>query len=622
MGGAGYQPVVHQDQLRCSRPDGYAPIESYAVLGDGRTVGLLAPDGRLDWLPLPTLDAPPAFAALLDPEHGGHLCVAPVGGRPVRRRYLDGTNVVVTTYAVDGATVDVTASLNRGVDGPLPWAEVAFRIEASGGPATVAWELVPGDRFRSASPWVRHRGDLPLASVGDQTVGVVLGDLPAPELARGAIRGRVEVAPGGARHLAMVATDHEPLFVPPVEAVASRMEATVDWWRRWSAQVRRDDGCWGDAVHRSALALRVLLSARSGAIAAAGTTSLPESMGGSKNWDYRYSWVRDSSFTIDALIALDLHEETHQAVSWLLDAVRRNGPEIHVFYTLGGEAAEAEADPPLPGYRGSRPVRSGNSAAGQTQLGVYGDLFDTVHRYCAEDHVLDTQTARLLADQADRCCDEWQRRDSGIWELAQLEHYTISKMGCWVALDRAVRLAESGQVPDDHLERWRAEAEAVHRWVDEHCWSDARRSYTFHAGTDQLDAATLLAGRTGFDRGERLAGTVEAVIGELSRGPLVYRYSGMDAEEGAFVACTFWLVEALVHTGQVERAVELMDEAVARANDVGLLAEQVDPGSGAFLGNVPQGLSHLALVNAAATIGRATGWRTRAADEELPATAR
>jgi GH15 family glucan-1,4-alpha-glucosidase len=258
----------------------------------------------------------------------------------------------------------------------------------------------------------------------------------------------------------------------------------------------------------------------------------------------------------------------------------------------------------IPGYQGSRPVRSGNSAAGQTQLGTYGDFFDTIYRYVAEGHLLDPDTGQLLASLADRCCDRWHNRDSGMWELGQLEHYTISKIGCWVALDRAVRLVEAGQIPHRGAERWATESHLIRDWVEAHCWSEAKHAYTFYAGTDDLDAAVLLAGRTGFEQEKRLASTIDAVADELGRGPLLYRYTGMEAEEGAFVACTFWMVEALVYTGQLERARRLMDEGVALVNDVGLLSEQIDPETGAFLGNTPQGLSHLALINAAFTIER------------------
>jgi len=400
----------------------------------------------------------------------------------------------------------------------------------------------------------------------------------------------------------VVATDGEPLFVPDAAAVDERLDRTLTSWRTWSSLLCVD-GEWADAVRRSALALKVLIAEETGAIAAAATTSLPEGIGGPKNWDYRLSWVRDSSFVLDALINLGLHEEVHGAVSWLLDTIKRQG--LAVFYDLDGNLPCAEAEIEAPGYRGSRPVRSGNAAAEQLQLGTYGDLFDTVVRYVDEGHVLDAGTARLLVDLAGDCCDRWRRPDSGIWELDDLQHYTISKIGCWVALDRAIRLADGGHLHTRSAERWRIERDEVRAWIDRNCWSPAKQAYTIHAGTDRLDAAVLLAGRTGFDRGERLSTTADAIRDELGRGPLLYRYSGVEKEEGAFVACSFWLVEALALVGRVEEAHDLMSQMVQRANDVALLSEQIDPRSGGSLGNVPQALSHLALINAAFTVPRA-----------------
>ncbi|MHB1929536.1 MAG: glycoside hydrolase family 15 protein [Acidimicrobiales bacterium] len=582
------------------RIEGFAPITEYAVLGDGRTVALLARDGSIDWWPIPTIDAPPLCASILDPERGGRLCLAPEAAATVERCYLEGTNVVQTDYTTAEGSVRVTAALAVGAGGRLPWTELALRVEGLSGSVAMGWELVPGDRFRTASPWVRMVKGVPVIYVGDQMVAVITDGIGEVHATTHAVRGSFTATAGEPRGLlAVVATDDEPLLLPAPERVHVRLDRTVDRWCRWSAMLA-PAGRWDEAVKRSALALKTILAEETGAIAAAATTSLPERIGGPKNWDYRYSWVRDSSFTLDALIGLDLHEEVQGAVSWLLDAIRRN--DLRIFYRLDGSVADAEVDVDVPGYRCSRPVRSGNAASGQVQLGVYGDLFDTIHRYCAEGHVLDTGTSRLLAGLADRCCDQWRRQDSGIWELYDLRHYTISKMGCWVALDRAVRLADDRQLPTGHRDRWRAEADEIHAWVDENCWSDAKGSYTFYAGTDELDAATLLAARTGFDRGDRLAGTVAAVQAELARGPLLYRYTGVDAEEGAFVACSFWLVEALADLGRKEEAEALMDAMIGLANDVGLFSEQIDPATGELLGNTPQGLSHLSLINAARTL--------------------
>ncbi len=423
------------------------------------------------------------------------------------------------------------------------------------------------------------------------------------------LSGRLSCATGERKLVAVLGSDDEPLFLTDPGAVDDRLEGTVAAWQRRSELLPEAGRPFGLAMRRSALVLETLLSEDDGAFAAAATTSLPERIGGPKNYDYRFAWVRDSSFAVDALIHLGLHEEVHRSVSWLLRALRRSAPELQIFYRLDGTVPDRESELDLPGYRGSRPVRSGNSASGQQQLGVFGDLFDSIYRYVEAGHVLDPASGALLAQLADRCCEQWPATDSGIWELEVHRHYTISKIGCWVALDRACRLAASGAMPASSSERWAMEAAEVRKFVEQHCWSEEKRSYTFYAGTDQLDAAVLLAGRTGFDRGPRLAATVDAVQAELGRGPTVYRYTGMEHEEGAFVACSFWLVDALARVGRCDEAEELMSAAAGLANPVGLLAEQVDPVTGSLLGNFPQGLSHLALVNAAHTLEKARGSR-------------
>jgi GH15 family glucan-1,4-alpha-glucosidase len=479
-------------------------------------------------------------------------------------------------------------------------------VEGVSGTVPMQWQIVPGDRFGQARPWTQTRRNDILLNLGDQRLGVRVFDVGEPTVEAHCISGSFDCGPGHRGLLSLNASDRAPDFLSDRRSIEANVARTIDRWREWSASIEYD-GPWRTVVRRSAIALKLLLHTSTGAIAAAATTSLPERIGGDKNWDYRYSWIRDSSFTADALISLGLHEEVQSAVTWLLRTLQSTAPDLHVFYTLDGKVATGQTELNADGYRGSKPVRAGNGASQQTQLGTFGDLFDTVWRYVDAGHALDPETSHLLVELADRCCDMWLTPDSGIWELSDQQHYTISKMGCWVALDRAISLTEVGEIDSGHADRWRAERAEIHDWVNQHCWSEHKRSYTFYAGTDELDAATLLAARTGFDRGERLAGTIDAVRAELGCGALVYRYSGMDQEEGAFLACTYWLVEALAVAGRRKEAAALMEQAVALVNDVGLLAEQMDPRTGEMLGNLPQGLSHLALINAAVTLHRRSG---------------
>ncbi|HWD95562.1 MAG TPA: glycoside hydrolase family 15 protein [Acidimicrobiales bacterium] len=580
------------------RINGQARIEEYAVVTDGRTCALSAIDGRIDWWAVPTLDAQPVCGALLDPERGGYLSVAPTEEFEVERRYLEGTNVLESTYRTATGSATVTHAFNMGSSGRLPWTELAFRIEGVSGEVEFKWEFLPGTQLREVLPRIENEYGVPIIRLGTQTIAVLSESPETVTMSETAIYATVNITSETTMVLSLVASEGEPLFLPTLEAVGKRLDATVHQWRVWSGQLSANTA-WYEAVLRSALVLKTLFAEWTGAIAAAATTSLPEDIGGEKNWDYRYSWVRDSAFTIDAFMNLQLTEEVHSSLAWLLKAVTRNGPELHVLYTLEGNLPNVEEEMRVPGYRDSRPVRSGNGAANQLQLGNFGDVFDAVFRFVSNGHVLDETTCDLLFDLAQQCTESWRRADSGMWELKRVEHYTISKIGCWVALDRAIRLAEHGYLNGDLLSKWRDERAEIRAFIEERCWSQMKNAYTFYADSEDLDASVLLSARTGFDTGERLASTIAAIDRELRRGPLIFRYTNAERSEGAFIACTFWMVQALAINGQRPAAAALMEEAIALANDVGIFAEQMDVKTHAFLGNVPQALSHLALINAA-----------------------
>jgi GH15 family glucan-1,4-alpha-glucosidase len=359
------------------------------------------------------------------------------------------------------------------------------------------------------------------------------------------------------------------------------------------------------------LVLKLLIHSPSGAIAAAGTASLPEQIGGERNWDYRFCWVRDSALTLHALMQLGCPREGESFFWWLLHASQLTHPRLRVLYRLNGSERAPESMLRLSGYRGSRPVRIGNAAVDQEQLDIYGDLMDTAWLYAAWGDGLDSDTGRRLAEIADLVCEIWRQPDCGIWEVrSQPLHFTHSKIMCWVALDRAIRLAERDLIPRAHATRWRREAEAIRAFVDEHCWSEQAGTYVRSAGRPELDSSLLLGAMMGYPskRDPQLSATITALRRELGSGPLLNRYSGEDGlagTEGAFLCCSFWLADALARAGRLDEATELMDELVGLANDVGLYAEEVDQESGEFLGNMPQGLVHLALVNAAVSIGKA-----------------
>lgn len=580
------------------RRNGYVDLRSYAAIGDGRTVALISHDGSVDWYPIPDLDSAPAFARLLDAEHGGCIELCPDERFEVERKYLPGTNILQTTYTTASGRVQVTDSLNLGSTGRLPWNELARAVEGLEGTVAMRWRVAPGTMFNTVSPWVDVTAHKPVLRASEVSVGVCGEHVGEIKVEEQQISGSFRTTPGSQHLLAVVATHSEPLRLPTPREIRKNLEMTRETWLRWG-DLLESDGPYGEEVQRSALVLKLLSHSPSGSVAAAATTSLPENMAGTKNYDYRFAWIRDATYALQALLQLGEQEDVHAQVSWLLRLVRAQVPNLHVLNRLDGEVPETRmTEYDVPGWRGTGPVVAGNAAADQLQLGVYGDVFDVAHRYVAGGNVLDTATARMLADLADAICDVWRRPDSGMWELPEHRHYTSSKMGCWHGLDCAVRLAEDGYIPGC-VDRWRAERERIRAWIDTECWSEQRGAYVWYPGTQELDASVLLHAMTGFDRGPRMKTTIAALRQELGRGPLMYRYSGVDAEEGAFVACSFWTVAALTAVGQREQAVELMDRMVALANDLGLFTEMIDPEDYSFLGNFPQALSHLAVLNAA-----------------------
>jgi GH15 family glucan-1,4-alpha-glucosidase len=586
------------------RRDGFAPIGGYAALGDGRTVALVALDGAVDFMSLPELHSPTTFGALLDPERGGRFVLAPAGAFEAARRYVGRTNVLETTYRAESGVVRVTEALTLQDGGLLPWIELARRIEGVEGSVRMEWSVEPRFDWGREQPRIHRRGELLIAEGSGLQLGIHAWDAGEPDARAHAIRGDCEIAAGDRALLALTCTREQPLPAPLRDHVEARLDATCRVWERWLGMWAYD-GPWQDEVARSALALKLLIFAPCGSIAAAATTSLPEVVGGDKNYDYRYAWIRDSAYTLDALMRLGLPEQVQESFAWLLRAVRETAPDLRPFYDIeGGVPERCDELGHLRGYRDSTPVRYGNAASVQLQLGSWGDLLETADLYVSEGNALDAATAEMLARCVDRVAVAWIEEDSGIWELHTHRHYTSSKMSVWTALDRALRLAGLGQLPDTHAAFWQEQRGRVHAWIEERCWSDELGAYAGWAGDGRaLDAALLRAVRMGYPQRERLERTVDAIRERLSAaGALLYRTSEHVGEEGAFLACSFWLAEALARLGRPGEAREVMGELLCRANDLGLLSEQVDPESGELLGNFPQGLSHLALINAAGAI--------------------
>jgi GH15 family glucan-1,4-alpha-glucosidase len=601
---AGTSPEV----ATVKRVDGYAAIADYAVVGDGRTAALIARDGSIDWLCLPDLDSPSIFGALLDARAGGRFELTPEQPFSATRRYLPGTNVLETTFSTAEGSVRVTDAMALPTGGLAPYREVVRRIEGLSGRVPMRWRVEPRPGYGTHVSAESQAG-VPVVAYGRDAFAVIGWDAGETAVEDGAIRGSFSAASGDIAHLVLAASHQEPLVFPARDQAEARLQGTERSWREWTGS-RKYAGRWREAVLRSALALKLLVYAPSGAIAAAVTTSLPETIGGERNWDYRFSWPRDSSFAVRSLLELGCSREADAFFFWLMHASQLTHPKVNVLYRLNGRPEADEESLPFAGYRGSRPVRVGNGASMQTQHDVYGEVADAAVQIARSTGELDRDEGARLAELADHVCRTWREPDAGIWEVrGNPAHYTQSKMMCAVALDRACELADEGFVRGD-VARWRRERAEIREFVETRCYSERKQSYTRSADEDLLDAALLMGVIARYDEpsAPRLVGTVDAVRRELADGPLLHRYvteDGLPGEEGAFLACSFWLAEAYACQGRLDEATELMDELVGFANDVGLYAEEIDPATGEFLGNFPQGLSHLALISAAAAIDEA-----------------
>ena len=593
------------------RIDGYMPIRDYAAIGDGRTVALVARDGSIDWLCLPDTDSAPVFTRLLDAAGGGAFRLQPTEPFEVERAYRDGSNVLETTFRTASGAVRVTDALtlaDRTVRSPMR--ELVRKIECVDGQVRLRWSIEPTFEFGRKTARIEQRGGRIVIAAGRDALAVGAWSAGAPRVRERAIEAEFVATEGDPAILTLASAHGEPLVLVGPEQVEQSLARTDRFWREWSRRMRYG-GPWREQVVRSALVVKLLVYSPSGAIVAAPTTSLPERIGGGRNWDYRFSWLRDATWSLDALLRLGYHEEAHAFFWWFMHASRLTQPRLRVLYRVDGGVQRGETDlEDVPGYRGSRPVRIGNGAADQLQLDVYGTVLDAIWRYAGAGGPIDKATGKDVARIADYVAEIWDQPDSGIWEArADPSHYTQSKAMCWLALDRAAQLAEAGLVPD-RRERWLPAAARIRAFYEQRGWDDERKSFVRAPDLRELDASLLTLSLLDCEeaRGERMLGTIDAIRRELAEGPFVYRYRGEDglpAGEGAFLACSFWLVASLAQGGRADEATELMEQLVEAGNDVGLYAEEIDPATGEFLGNFPQGLTHLALVSAATAIEEA-----------------
>jgi GH15 family glucan-1,4-alpha-glucosidase len=584
-------------------------IEDYALIGDTQTAALIGRDGSLDWLCLPRFDSPACFAALLGDESHGRWLLAPADEvHRIERRYRDGTLVLETDFHTSSGVLQVVDSMPIRDEAP----DVVRVARCLEGRVAVRMELVLRFDFGHVVPWVRRGEDGGLtATAGPDAIHLIPGR---------PTRGRdlttvAEFELEAGEEVPFVLTwypSHEP-EPSPVDGLAAT-EDTTRWWRDWSGRAAVD-GPHGELVRRSLITLKALTYAPTGGIVAAPTTSLPEAIGGVRNWDYRFCWVRDATLTLQSLMHAGYLEEARAWRDWLLRAVAGSPGEMQIMYGPAGERRLTELELPwLPGYEGSAPVRIGNAASDQFQLDVYGELMDAMLQ--AREGGLPSEPAawRLQRALLDFLEGAWDEPDEGIWEVrGRRRHFVHSKVMAWVAFDRAVRTVERFPHHDGPVDRWRGLRDRVHREVCERGFDAERRTFTQSYGSRGLDAATLMIPIVGFlpPDDERVVGTIEAIQRELVRDGFVLRYDtdeaddGLPPGEGAFLPCSFWLADCLTLIGRHDEARDLFDRLAGLANDVGLLAEEYDPRLGRQVGNFPQAFTHVGLVNTAMNLDRA-----------------
>jgi GH15 family glucan-1,4-alpha-glucosidase len=596
----------------------FVPLESYGAIGNLETVALVSDTGAIDWLPFPHVESSSVFADLLDADHAGDFAVRPTGDFDADQAYRELSNVLETTFRTAEGRATVTDFMPvAGQQYPegTPERAIYRRISGEKGTAQVDVSFAPVFDYARRSPDLTRSEDGIRATGGNDDPDLLLSH-PADwdfDLRREETTGTVTVSEGETEWV--ILSDETPTSDP--EAVLAE---TDRYWREWAHDCPDESTCvfggpWHDEVVRSGLALKLLAHDDSGAIAAAPTTSLPEGVGGVRNWDYRYSWIRDAAFTAQAFYNLGHEREGRAYLSWFMDLCDSTDPEaIQPLYGLHGETDldEYELDH-LSGYRHSKPVRIGNAAEDQLQLDIYGEILDAVYEISRYGLDVDEDDWRAVREVVDYVCEVWDRPDEGIWEVrCDPQHFVYSKVMCWVSLDRGIEMLDNTGF-DGPRERWASVREEIREIVLDRGYDEDLGSFVRSFDGEHLDATGLLIPVTGFlpFEDDRVQGTIDATIDRLvADHGLVERYEGEDGlpgEEGAFLLCSFWLVDALTLSGRTVEARNRFESALEYVSSVGLLAEEVDPETGGHLGNTPQAFSHIGLINSALYLGRTEG---------------
>lgn len=587
-------------------------IGDYAFISDCHSAALVSRGGSIDWCCMPRIDSGSCFGRLLDRERGGFCSISPGGeGGASYWRYLDGSLVLETTFETSSGEARLFDCLVMREGGrENPYHQLLRIVEGVRGRVDLRLLVAPRFDYGAISPWLRQEGLRRYSAIGGNDALLISGDPEIAPIAKHELGTSFTVRPGERMRVSIEYLNPERLdYALPAELgsqeLDDRLEETLDWWDRWSSRVRTG-GPQSTGVLKSATVLKGLTYAPTGAIAAAPTTSLPEKPGGSLNWDYRYSWIRDSFFSVRSLAEIGFDLEADGFRRFIQRSAAGNAGELRIMYGVGGERRLEESTLPLEGYRGAEPVRIGNAASSQLQLDMYGELLELSWLWHKRGNSFDDDHWRFLLELVNAAAELWVEPDHGFWEIrGEPQHFVRSKVMCWAALDRGVKLAEESlrQAP---LEHWRETRDEIRAAVENQGYDEKRGTFVQAFGSVELDAALLLIPKVGFIDydDERMLRTTDAICEDLDDNGLLKRYRG-DEEEGAFLACSFWLAECLAHQGRIEDARAVFDRAASTANDLGLFSEEYDTANFEMLGNFPQGLTHLSHISAAAAIDNA-----------------
>ncbi len=591
-------------------PQDFPAIENYGIIGDCRAAALVSRNGSIDWVCWPRFDSPSIFAALLDRERGGYWTLSPAGAYSVERHYVPESNVLETHFKTgsgSGVLTDLMPVRDSAHSSMVPDHEILRQLTCTSGELQIQTAFVPRANYGDKVPRIRELGKLGLRVDSGREVYWLRSSVPL-RVEDSSAFAEATLRAGQTLLFSFSYSEHAPAVLPPLEQVSRRIELCVEWWRQWTAQAQYD-GDFRDEVIRSALTLKLLSFTPSGAIIAAPTTSLPEHVGGSLNWDYRYCWLRDASLTVRALLELGYWEEATHFLDWMLHATHLTQPELRVLYTVFGNLAPKEWESKvLRGYRDSAPVRIGNAARDHLQLDVYGEVIDAAAQYAFHGGTLDRETQKALIGFGNYVVKHWQLPDQGIWEpRTEPCHHTHSRLLCWTALDRLIDLHNKGKLQRAPIDEYRRHGDAIRREIVGRGWNEALQSYVSVLDGEQLDSSMLLLSWYGFEKPDslRMLSTYRAIRNKLgTRDGLLYRYEAQP-QEGTFAICSFWEAEYLALGGGTAQAADhLLRNLLTYRNDLGLYGEEIEDGTGHALGNFPQAYTHVGLIGAALSLSQ------------------